>query len=298
MDITNKDLNLLKIFCVLAKERSLSISAKRLHLSQPALSYQLKRLREEFQDLLFIRTRKGYGLTERAKALLPKIELILLTTEQIYSKPIFNLEDYSREVVIACTTYFEVIVIEKLFRILCEKAPNASIRTISLNDEVPLKELELGEYDIAIAAFIKEPSKSFHLKKIGKDHQVCLVRKNHPFLMGRQDLKKYLEFDHIKIDVPINSQSRIDDVLKSRGLQRKIVAKFNNFLTPPLVLLKSDLILTAPERLACFYKNNFNLEVVELPVQKIVLETKMLWHNRSHQDPFHVWLRNEIESIF
>lgn len=299
MDIIYKDLNLLNTFVVLAEERSLSLAAKKLHLSQPALSYQLKRMREEFGDPLFIRTRNGYGLTERAESLIPEIKAILTASANLYSKQKFDLKTHQREFVLATTTYFEAIVIEKLLMLLKEKAPLVSLKTISLNDNIPIRELESGEYDLAVGAYFNDLPKSFYQKNIGKDHQVCVVRKKHPFLAGKKDLKSYLEFEHIKINVPIDSESRVDKLLSSRGLsQRKIIAKFNNFFTPALVLKSTNSILTVPQKLAQVYKQQFGLEVAALPGTKIELDTQFLWHERHHLDPFHKWIRAELEKMY
>ena len=299
MSLVNKDLNLLHCFSVLADEKSLSSAAKRLGLSQPALSYQLKNLREQFGDQLFIRTRKGYVVTPRAEQLIPEIRLILNAAEGLYSKPNFDLRSYSREFILASTTYFEATVIEKLMSILRLEAPLVSLKTVSLNDEPPNHGLDAGEYDLAVASYKMDLPKSFYSKIIGVDHQVCVVRKNHPYLAAAQNLKAYLNFEHIKINVPINSISRIDQVLETRKLgKRRVVAKFNNFLTPALVLLDSDCILTVPNRLARIYEKHFKLVSAPIPISKIEIETRMAWHERQDKDPFHIWIRMQIEQIF
>lgn len=299
MNFANKDLNLLHCFKVLAEEKSLSSAAKRLGLSQPALSYQLKKLREQFDDQLFIRTRKGYVFSPRAELLIPEIGIILKAAEGLYSKPRFNLKSYSREFVMASTTYFEAVVIEKLLATLRREAPLVSLKTVTLNDVPPIQGLDAGEYDLAIASYKMDIPKSFYSKKIGVDHQVCIVRRNHPYLAGERNLKSYLKFDHIKINVPINSVSRIDQVLETRKLgKRKVVAKFNNFLTPAFVLLDSDYILTVPSRLARVYEKHFKLVSVPIPISKIEIETRMTWHERQDKDPFHCWIRQKLEEIF
>lgn len=299
MDIINKDLNLLKIFCVLADERNLSKSAKRLNTSQPALSYQLKRLRGEFDDELFVRTRAGYSLTEKATKLVPLAKAILNEIEKVYFKSNFDLKTYSREFVLASTTYFEITALEKILKLLKNKAPNVRLKTISLNDETPTKELEAGVCDLAVGAFFNDVPKSFHIKKIGSDHQVCVMRKRHPYLSGKESLSRYLEFPHIKIDVPLNSTSRIDRFLEEKGQRsRNIQAKFNNFLSPAIALKTDDYILTVPSRLGTFYADMFGLEVRNLPTQKIEIDIKMLWHERQKHDLFHQWIRNEIANTF
>lgn len=299
MDIINKDLNLLRIFVVLAEEKSLSLAAKKLNLSQPALSYQLKRLREEFSEPLFIRTRRGYLLTEKAESLIEQIKPILSQAANLYFAPKFDLKTHEQEFILASTTYFEAVVIERLLKVLRDKAPHISIKTISLNDQVPTKELESAQYDLAVAAYFKELPKAFYLKKIGKDFQTCVVRKNHPLVNSKFDLKSYISQDHIKINVPSDVTSRVDQLLKSKKLpERNIIGQFNNFLTPPLVLKKSDAILTVPAKLARIYETHFGLQAVPFPGPKLEIEIKMLWHDRQNQDPFHKWIRSEIEKIY
>ncbi len=299
MNIITKDLNLLRTFLLLAEEKSLSQAANRLHLSQPALSYQLKKMREEFGDLLFIRTRSGYKLTERASQLFPHVKSILANVDGLYSKPTFLLKEHRGEFNLAATTYFEAIGMNSLLQRLRKKAPLVRIQTFSLSEKTPQRELEDGTYDLAVAAFFESLPKSFHTQKLGKDHQVCVMRKNHPCLSQKWDLLKYLEGEHIKIDVPSGSISRIDRYLESKKLEsRKIVGRFNNFLTPALVVKKSDVFLTCPERLASFYSRYFGLVSRPLPTPRIEIELQMIWHERKDQDPFQVWIRQELKEIF
>lgn len=299
MDITSKDLNLLRIFVALTEEKVLSRAAEKLRLSQPALSYQLKKMREEFDDLLFIRTRGGYRLTEKAVQMLPQIKNILKAAEDLYSKSNFYLKEYQTEFKLAATSYFEVIIMEALLRRLQKEAPLVRIQTFSLIENAPHKELEDGTYDLAVATFFGDLSKSFHVEMIGKDHQVCVLRKNHPFLSQKWDLKKYLEGEHIKINVPSGSVSRVDRYLQEKKAKpRKIVGRFNNFLTPPLVVSGSDALLTCPARLASFYCQQFDLVTLALPLPKIEIEIKMIWHERKSQDPFQRWIRQELKTIF
>jgi DNA-binding transcriptional LysR family regulator len=299
MDIMTKDLNLLRTFLLLAEEKSLSQAADKLHLSQPALSYQLKKMREEFGDLLFIRTRSGYKLTEKASQLFPQVKSILTNVDGLYSKPTFVLEEHRGEFNFAATTYFEAIVMNSLLQRLRKNAPLVRVQTFSLSEKTPQRELEDGTYDLVIAAFFTKMPKSFHTQKLGKDHQVCVMRKNHPCLSQKWDLKKYLEGEHVKIDVPSGSISRIDRYLEGKKLEpRKIVGRFNNFLTPALVVKNSDAFLTCPERLASFYSKQFDLVSRPLPTPKIEIELQMIWHERRDQDPFQAWIRQELKEIF
>ncbi len=87
------DLNLLVVFSVLAEERNVSRAAKRLLLSQPAVSRALQRMRDTFHDDLLVRTAKGYEPTPQGERVLQELEVMLPRLDRLISGSTFDPSD-------------------------------------------------------------------------------------------------------------------------------------------------------------------------------------------------------------
>ncbi|MBC7690850.1 MAG: LysR family transcriptional regulator [Methylotenera sp.] len=295
IDRTSKDLNLLRIFLVISEELNLSRASERLGLSQPALSHALQRLRDEFDDPLFVRASRGLTPTARVPELLPKIRELLTLSESLYERvdgrSFLNLQ---RSFTLGSTNYFEIRVIDSMLTRLAAEAPGVSLETRSLQGEFPKEDLERGVLDVAVAAYFSDVPESFRIRHLGRDPFVCLARRGHPYLKSRRTLKDYLEARHIKINIPPGALSHIDRHLQEKGQKRTIVSHLGNFLSAPQVLASNDVLLTCPESLAKSYARMFPLVVHELPVKLSPIEIRMIWHERNHRDPFQKWMRDLI----
>src|SRR5262245_39755370 len=142
MNIRTKDLNLLAVLLVIAEEESLSRASGRLHLSQPALSHALSRLREQFEDPLFVRGQHGLVPTPRVRALLPSIREVIGSAEKLYGLgQRLDLAKIQRTVVIASTNYFEARAVADLVIEAQKKVPGLRFETRSLVGGFPKAEL-------------------------------------------------------------------------------------------------------------------------------------------------------------
>jgi len=104
----------------------------------------------------------------------------------------------------------------------------------------------------------------------------------------------FLELRHLQIEVPPGVFAPVDRSLEGKQKRRNISLRIGNFLTPPAILVKSDLILTCPLSLAESYKEMYPLAVNELPFWLPSIEAKMIWHEKNQRDPFHAWLRERM----
>lgn len=298
MKAADQNLNLLKVLVSIGETLNLTKASDDLNISQPALSYSLKKLRDDFNDPLFVRSSHGFQPTPRALELIPKAKELLELSFQLYSPNEFNLKTYKKTLTLSATAYFEAIVIVKLMNLLDEEAPLVKLNTISLQGEFPKKELESGDADIAIAGYFQEVPENYYLQKIGKDGHVVVLRKNHPYLKTNQTLDDYMNCSHIKIEVPLQTTSHVDALLAEKKLTRHIVGRFNNFLSPLVAVAQTNVLLTIPKKLALSYQNISSVEITDFPLKNSMIETKMVWHARNHADPFHQWIRKNLKEIY
>jgi DNA-binding transcriptional LysR family regulator len=295
MNIRNKDLNLLAVFVGIAEELNLSRASGRLGLSQPALSHSLSRLRDQFDDPLFVRGQRGLVATPRVSILLPKVRALLAMADDLYGpSEVLNLANLNRKVIIASTAYFEARVMANFIKHAQAVAPGLQLETRSLSGEFPKLELETGEFDLAIAAYFDSAPDGFRIRTIFSDRFVCVCSEKNAYLKTRQTTGDYLERRHVQIEVPPGVFAPVDRYLEGKNKRRNIALRIGNFLTPPAILAKSDLVLTCPLSLAESYQEMYPLTLCELPFRLPNIETKMTWHEKNQRDPFHAWLRERM----
>jgi DNA-binding transcriptional LysR family regulator len=294
-NIRNKDLNLLAVFVGISEELNLSRASGRLGLSQPALSHALARLRDQFDDPLFVRGQRGLVATPKVAVLLPQVRALLGAAESLYGPgERLDLAKLSRKVVIASTAYFEARAIADFIRRAQLEAPGLHIETQSLSGGFPRRELESGEFDLAIAAYFDEVQEGFQIKTIFSDRFVCICSKRNKYLKTKRSVDDYLGRKHLQIEVPPGVLAPVDQQLLAKKKHRNIALRIGNFFTPPAVLAQSDYLLTCPLSLAENYKAAYPLAISELPLWIPGIDTKMVWHDRNQSDPFHAWLRVSI----
>jgi DNA-binding transcriptional LysR family regulator len=298
MNIRNKDLNLLAVFVGISEELNLSRVSGRLGLSQPALSHALARLRDQFSDPLFVRSQRGLVATPKVAVLLPQVRALIAAAESLYGAgEVLNLAKLNRKVVIASTAYFEARVIASFISHARVKAPGLQIETRSLSSGFPKQELESDEFDLAIAAYFEDVPNGFKMKTVFSDRFVCVCSKKNAYLKTKQTTDDYLNRKHLQIEVPPGVFAPVDQHLKSKRKRRDIALRIGNFLTPPVILAKSDFLLTCPLSLAENYREMYPLTITELPFWIPGIDTKMVWHEKNQQDSFHVWLRDCIAGV-
>lgn len=295
LGLQNYNLNLLPVLVAIAEERSLSLAAKRLKLTQPAISHALQKLREDFGDPLFVRAAHGMTPTARADELVAEVRRVLTPLATCYTDISFDLRTVDRRITLAATTYFELRILKNILRILRNEAPLVRLDCLQLSGGFPKVELENGEIDVAVAAYFREVPAGMRLKALAEDPHVCLVSEGHSYIKAKNRLESYLDAEHLVIAVPPGVEQSVDVSLRGLKRERKIGARINNFMTPPLVLAGSDFILTCPRSLAEHYKKLHKLVVAPTPLPVASIEVKMVWHDRTQSDPLQKWFRVQIE---
>jgi DNA-binding transcriptional LysR family regulator len=297
MNIKTKDLNLLGILLVVGEELSLTKASERLGLSQPALSHALARLREQFNDPLFVRGQRGLIATQRLEKLLPKVRNLLDQAQALYGGEDLDLARLERRVVIAATTYFETRAIPALMRRAQNLAPGLRFETRSLAGGFPKAELESGDFDVAIAAYFADLPAGFRQRTIFNDRFICVCARDNSYLRSAKSLDDYLKARHLQIEVPPGVFAPVDQFLQSEKMQRAIAVRVGNFLTPAQILVGTDYLLTCPFSLAVRYSEAYPLALSELPFPLPSIDTLMVWHEKNQNDPFHAWLRTSIAEM-
>jgi len=299
INIMNIDLNLMKTFLAICEERSLTAAADRLHLSQPAVSHALRRLRDIFGDPLFIRTASAMEPTDAALKLYPPIENALGLIHgalTIHSK--FDPQTASRTFNISMSDMSQMYILPFIMNIMSSTAPGLCINVVQVPNESLDQALRRGEVDIAVGYF-NHPGEECIFEELLQDEFVCMVRAGHPIAQHQLTKEHLSELRFIEISSNITIHNVIADAAFARAsIYRNIALKMPNFTTAPKIIEKTDLALIVSRKIAETINENIRFKILDLPVDIPAIRVGIYRDNRLVGDNGIVWLRDQIVSIF
>ena len=296
MNILSLDLNLLRVFHVLAQERSVTRTAERLDLSQPAVSNALRRLRESFGDPLFVRgkggmapTPRGADLVEPVADALHKIETALVGGSQVDPSQIVEP--------LVITSADEEIVLHgaDILRALDLAGCTAPLQFLPLDKAYRADELWRNRQALTLTTILFAPN-GLKQRKAYDDHLLCLLRSDHP-AAEHLDLAAYLAARHILV-APLGGdpQGYLDDWLREQGHARQIQLVSHTFGSVPMLVRKTGLIATVPSRLAVLHQDDPTLTSLPLPIAAPPFGVHIFWSERYDKDPVNKWFRDLVHS--
>lgn len=295
MDLSGVDLNLLKLFDALLKERSVTRAGHRLGLSQPAASRGLGRLRRLLNDQLLVRTSQGLELTSRAADLSESVAKLLEDARAIVAPSVFEPSTASGKFIIATADHMALLMMPTLLSKLGKLAPDLDLEIpASSGDNVDL--VAQGGADLAMGVYHDLPAR-FYQRSLYDEDLVCLVRRNHPVIAEQLNLERFISLKHISVIITGHGRNAVDDALANQGLTRRVAVRLPHFLAAPILVAKSDMILSLPRRLAHQISMSIPVEVLELPLEVERFTPSIIWHGRRHNDPAHIWLRKLMIEI-
>ncbi|GIZ11903.1 LysR family transcriptional regulator [Pseudomonas sp. NCCP-436] len=291
MNLTKVDLNLFIVFDAIYTEANLTRAGQIVGITQPAVSNALARLRETFNDPLFVRTAQGMVPTPMAQNIIgPVRNALQLLRISVQESRTFNPQQASKTYRISMADLSEQILLPPLFQRLRRLAPSVSIESFLAKRRETTKELAAGRLDFAVDAPLNTDPQVRHVKLLD-DSYVCAMRPGHPMAKEQISLDEYLSLSHIHISSRRSGLGYVDLALGKMGIQRKIVLRSQHYLMANSVMQQTDLVMTVPERFA----RRHNLHHVSLPVSDVpTLETHLYWHESTDQDPANRWMREQI----
>ncbi len=296
MNIALVDLNLLVVFDAVMREKNVTRAAKRIGMTQPAVSNALNRLRHLAKDDLFVRTAEGVVPTARAISLGPPIRQAINLVETAFDPSSFDPINSHDAFNIAISNYTASIIFPALAKVLEKKAPNINIRSKQLGDVDLLKELESANIDFIIAGQQLIEGNNFISTPLYNEDFVCVLRQDHPLANKKINVKDFSQAKHLMVTTTGKAFGFIDYLLDFKGLKRRVAMTINQFLVAPSIIRNSDMILTVSKRVA----ERFKLERVKikpLPLITEPLKLKIIWHKRADSNPGNIWIRKQIINI-
>ncbi|NBA98515.1 LysR family transcriptional regulator [Pseudomonas sp. R5(2019)] len=291
MNLSKVDLNLFIVFDAIYTEANLTRAGQIVGITQPAVSNALARLRETFNDPLFVRTAQGMVPTPMAQNIIgPVRNALSLLRISVQESRIFNPLQASKTFRISMTDLTEAVVLPPLFQRLRRQAPAVVIESFLCKRRETTKELAAGRLDFAVDAPLNTDPQVRHVKLM-EDQYVCAMRQGHPQNKGKLSLDEYLAMTHIHISSRRNGLGYVDLALGKMGVQRKIALRSQHYMMASQVLQHTDMVMTVPERFA----RHHGLAFATLPVNDVpAVETHLYWHESTDQDPANRWMREQM----
>ena len=296
MNLSQLDMNLLKLLSVLIEERSVTRTGERLGRTQSAVSNALNRLRTLLGDELLVRGRGGLVLTARAEAIRqPLKEMMQLAEICLSESAAFDPAMADGVCRIALPDRLGLPVLPPLLDRLREQAPGMSLHVMTADRDQAVALLDDDQIDVAVGSPEALPS-HIRAEVLFDDELVCLCRRGHPILRPGStfDLKSVLSFPHLVVSASGGRTAIFDSLLSQRGLSRRPLVSVSNFSAVPQLLERSDMIGVFARRISTVFADAFALQIRPLPMRLAPLQHLMMWHARNDRDPKHAWLRGQL----
>ena len=292
------DLNLLSVFQEVYRERQISAAARRLGLTQSAVSNALARLRRTFGDELFVRTAYGMQPTPLAQQMAEPIGAAMAQVALALSqRSRFDPATSGRRFTLAMTDVGEVYFMPVLIERCRASAPNVEIASIRANGLTLKDDMETGRVDLAIGAF-EDVSEALYHRALFRQPFVSMFRKDHPLAKGKVDLARFVAAPHLIVDAAQSPYDRINGLLEKAGVTAGARFRVPHFTAVPYIVSTSELVVTVPQKLAESAASPFGLKWIEPPLALPALQTNVFWHRRFNHDPGIQWLRGLIADVF
>ena len=291
-NINRLDLNLLVTLDVLLSERNVTRAAARLNLSQPSVSVQLSKLREAFNDPLLLPGPRGMLTTPRADKLREPLREALENVKRVVmANEIFDPTCAKNTWRVAAADYGELAVLLPTLRRLRLSAPGTRLAVLEGNPVRIAKRAADGEIDLSLQTMDSVPV-GLRVQKLFDEHYVLVGRIGNPLLNRQPSIKQFCSMEHAVISPSGGGfHGGTDAVLEEMGLSRRVVLSVPHFLVAIAVIEETDLVAMLPSRLVA---GRPALKRVEAPIEVPGYTMAMAWHERSHRDPSHQWLREQI----
>jgi len=295
MKISSFDLNLFVIMNSIYTEGSLTKAAQVVGITQPAVSNALSRLREKFDDELFVRTGSGMVPTQKTENIIKDIQNALQLMQKSVNEPDeFDPATSQKTFRISLGDVNEGRILAILMGKIEKQAPNIKLECYyTARDQVP-HALATNELSFAVDPFIPN-SKETNSMKVFSDQFVIAHRANHPISkVSNITLEEVLKLKYINISNRKRGASVVEMEMQKMQLQPEMTLRARHYLVTPEIVRSTDICLLCAETFA----KKHGLSYIELPFDVPPLEQYLIWHSSDDNDGSHIWMRDLIAESF
>jgi DNA-binding transcriptional LysR family regulator len=297
MNLSRIDLNLFLVFDAIMQSGSLTAAARELHLSQPAVSHALARLRTALDDPLFTRQGRRMLPTPYARALSPQVRQALSALQAgVRGNPTgFEPDRAERVFTIGMRDILEALTLPGLMAHVRTHAPQVSVHSIQIERHELADALRQGRIDAAVDIAMPLPPEVQH-ERLVLDRLVVVAHANHPAIgTGPLQLDTYLQGVHILVSARRQGLGLEDFELSRQGLRRRIGLRCRHYFAGCRVASQTDMLLTMPEQYAQVATTQFPLRLHPFPLGAAQLDAHLYWHASQTEDPANLWFRQRVQ---
>ncbi|MEH6551762.1 MAG: LysR family transcriptional regulator [Pseudomonadales bacterium] len=294
MRLEKVDLNLFVVFDAIYKERSVTKVANLLSLTQPAVSNALSRLRQTFDDQLFVRTPEGMAPTPVADNVISDVrKALVLLGKSVGVSARFDPSSSEKVFHLAMNDLAEALLLPALRLHLAELAPNVSVFSYYSGRQAASEELKSGALDLLIDAPIFN-AREFEQMPLGELPYVVAMAKNHRLANRPLSLDHYVQAQHLHVSSRRKGRGQVDIGLHASGHKRQVLMRMQNYQVAAKVTEQTDLLWTVPEKMWALT----TLAKAEVPFAVEPLCWNLFWHRSADDDPANRWMRDVIAKLF
>ncbi|HUP08299.1 MAG TPA: LysR family transcriptional regulator [Caldimonas sp.] len=293
MHIRELDLNLLRIFDAIYRERSVSRAAESLGVSQPAVSQGLARLRRALKDALFTRVAGGVAPTADADTLARTVQQALqLVNQALQNADHFDAATARRTFRLHMSDIGEVEFLPGLVREVRRRAPGLRIETQQLEYRQIENALDGGRIDMAFG-YLPGVEKT-RSQRLLTERYVVMARAGHPVLKSRPTRAELARLDYLVV----RHHTETARVLDRLGLAERVRLSTPHFMVTPAIVAQTDLTVVLPQRIAAKFALGGQLLVAHPRWSVPDFTVALHWSERAHRDPANQWLRRLVIELF
>ena len=294
-DITKLDPRSLLAFVAIFEECSVTRAAMRLNVTQQGLSGNLARLRNVFDDPLFVRIPHGVLPTPFAEVIYPKVIKAIDGLKSLTQIEAFDPGTHDSTFRIAANDYALSVAVQPLFLHLREVAPKLKLAIVPLQIELLDDQMRSGQIDLALTASEFLPN-NLYSTTLFSDYYKCAFRKGHPLAAKKMTVDEFCEAEHLLV-APNGDDMRsaTDAVLEQTGLSRRVGVAVPSFLVARSLLAATDLLCMLPSRI--LKEDSDTLIVTDPPISVPSFDIIGVWSARSNADPLSKWMLELLRTL-
>ena len=292
IDIAKIDLNLLKSFQALIKERHVGRAATKMNVSQSAMSHSLSRLRKAFDDELFTRTARGMEPSARALEIGQKLTTILDQVDALFVADEFDPKAVNKRFRIQTHSYIAATYMPVLLAKIQRISPHLVFDLQSIN-QASYEQLDSGKTDMIIGAGL-DARERFGQALFIEDELLCLLDKRHPALQ-EWTAENIFNYPHVKLTLLEDHNDPVTIYGHKNGFAQRQIGLYTETLhIQSAFLAGTELIAFIPATLARQAAVNNSLKIMACPFKLPTLQVKGIWNSRHENDVVHSWIRSQL----
>jgi DNA-binding transcriptional LysR family regulator len=295
MELAGLNLNLLVALDALLIERHVGRAARRVGVTQSAMSHTLRQLREILADPILVRSGNDMLPTPTAEALHPRLQHGLAELKTVVSgRAAFDPSQISDTFTLASHDGTAGVLTALLFQRLHNLAPQAILRISTVDHDAVYENLAQGKWDVALLPPLF-PLDGLRTETVGATGIKVMCRENHSRIKKRLTLEAYCQTPHVMVSLSGEGPSWVDALLAKMGKERQVTLRLPYILAMAEAVARTDLIATLPDLMVDYLAARWPVKgfppPFEMPMPGALL---MVWHPRYEHEPSHIFFREQV----